>query len=139
MKYSEAKWILEEFDGDRTIIENIENGETNFYSNDDCYRFIQSDNIDDVMRDELLCDEYLLGGFNASFISEITGLDVSVIEKGQSADNYELLGALMALHIEEVIDLYVSYDGYGHHFASYDGDENEVTINGNLWYYFKVN
>lgn len=30
-------------------------------------------------------------------------------------------------------------DGYGHHFASYDGEELEIMLNGDLYYFFRVN
>lgn len=30
-------------------------------------------------------------------------------------------------------------DGYGHHFASYDGEELEIMLNGDLYYFFRTN
>ena len=30
-------------------------------------------------------------------------------------------------------------DGYGHHFASYDNEELEIMLNGDLYYFFRTN
>lgn len=36
----------------------------------------------------------------------------------------------------EFAQAYSSVDGYGHHFNSYDGNEEEITINGNDYIVF---
>jgi hypothetical protein len=139
MKYSEAKFILKEFDGDRSIIENIENGETDFWNPFYTYRFIKGDVIDTVQREELAGDTYVLGCFNASFLSEVTSWPVALIEAAQDGEAFEALGEaiLNEGYLDKLQELYATYDGYGNHFASYDGNDNEVTINGQLWHYFR--
>ena len=99
------------------------------------YRFIHSDRIDDILEDELLWDEYVLGCFNAWFISDIIDMDIEAVEALQKADKYEVLGKMMIPHIEKVAEEYVRHDGYGHHFAHYDGYEHEF----DNWYIFRVN
>ena len=37
--------------------------------------------------------------------------------------------------IDEVVEGYISADGYGHHFGHYDGCENDTED----YYYFRVN
>lgn len=99
------------------------------------YRFIHTDEIDSIQKEELLSDLYVLGNFTPWFIADITGLDMDTIEKAQKSESFELLGALMAKNIDEVQENYSRTDGYGHHFAIYDGQENEA---GN-YYVFRTN
>ena len=103
------------------------------------YRFIADDAIDEIMQEELLSDEYMLGCFNAWFIADILGMPTDAVEKIQKADAYEGLGALMAQHIQDVQEKYASADGYGHHFARYDGEEQEITIGEKEYHVFRVN
>jgi len=127
--------LKQNFDKDerKEIIENMQNEETDFEVAD--YRFIHKDNIDEILKDELLSDEYMLGCFSACFIADITGLDYNIVEKAQKAENFELLGALMAQKIDDVVDGFISNDGYGHHFGHYDGTEYET----GEYYYFRIN
>lgn len=110
-----------EFDNDmiKEVFENHDQGEFDFEVND--YRFIHKDHIDEIMKDELLSDEYVLGCFTAWFIADIlgesTGLTYQDIEDMQKAEQYSALGRMLSKHIDEVQKKYVSCDGYGHHFA----------------------
>jgi len=139
MKTSQVKKYLKElkdnFDKEerKEIMQNIIDDESDFEVAD--YRFIHRNFIDEVMKDELLSDTYILGCCNSWFIAEIIDLDCDIIEKAQKDENFTLLGELMAKNIEEVQEKMVSYDGYGHHFGHYDGNENEVED----YYYFRVN
>ena len=87
------------------------------------YRLIHEEDIDDILKDELLSDLWMLGCFSAWFIADITGLDLDAVEKAQKDESFELLGHLMAKNIDEVVSGFVSSDGYGHHFNSWDGSE----------------
>ena len=40
---------------------------------------------------------------------------------------------------EKTIKNVLDSDGYGNHFSSYDGSEDEITNNGNLFYIFRIN
>ena len=107
------------------VMESMSDHEDDFTIGD--FRFIAMKDIDRIMKDELSWDTYVLGFFTASFIAEILDLETSVIEHGQEAACYELLGAMMLKKIDKVQRLYVRYDGYGPHFAHYDGHEYELT------------
>ena len=120
----------------REVWENVRENKDDFEVAN--YRFISQDEIDEIMQDELSGDEYILGCFNAWFIADILGMPCDAVEKIQKAEVFEGLGALMAQKIKEVQQKYVSGDGYGHHFAQYDGEEHEITL-GNIEYYaFRV-
>jgi hypothetical protein len=90
------------------------------------FRFINDAAINQIMKDELTSDLYCLGACTPWFIADITGLDTDQIEKAQKSESFELLGALMEREIDKVQPAMVSADGYGHHFASYDGNEAEI-------------
>ena len=123
------------FDADeiQEILEQMETGEDEFeYGN---YRFINEEAIDDILTEELSSDTYILGCFNDWFIADITGLGIDAVTKAQKDESYELLGELMLQHIDEVVDEYISSDGYGHHFSGYDGSEELIGD----YYMFRVN
>ena len=93
------------------------------------YRVIATDEIASVMADELSGDEYLLGCFNANFLSGIIGIPSDAIEKIQKADGYEALGVIIAADekkLERLVDDYISADGAGHHFSASDGSETDA-------------
>ena len=92
------------------------------------YRIIENDYIESIMKDELSSDTYLLGCFNAWFLSDIMNIPMDAIEKIQSSDCYDALGIIISNNDEmmnELVDKYISTDGAGHHFSSYDGSEND--------------
>jgi hypothetical protein len=102
----------------------------------DGYRFIHENVIDSVQQTELSNDEYILGCFNASFLSGIINIDQDVIVAMQHAEAYEAVGKLV-ISLGYLADLqaeYSSADGYGHHFAHYDHEEHNI----NDFYYFRV-
>lgn len=103
----------------------------------DGYRFISKDVIDNIMQDELACDEYVLGCFNTSFLAEITGIDSEVFDAMQKSGSYEAIGKLIISgdYLAELQADYAGADGYGHHFAHYDGEEHEHAN----FYVFRVN
>lgn len=92
------------------------------------YRVIENNDIESIMKDELLDDTYVLGCFNAWFLSDIMGIPSEAIEKIQSADCCDALGIIIANNdgmINELVSRYISSDGAGLHFSSYDGSEND--------------
>ena len=100
------------------------------------YRFIHEDAIDDILADELSSDEYVLGCFNASFIASVTKWPIVLIEAAQKGDQFEAIGkAIINGHfLQEMAEQYAKSDGYGHHFARYDGKEHVI---GN-YYAFRI-
>lgn len=103
------------------------------------YRFIKVSEIDTIQQNELKDDLYILGCFTDWFIADNTNLSLKVVQALQKAEAFSELGELMVDDIETLQSEYSRLDGYGHHFAHYDGNENEITLNDVEYYYFKVN
>lgn len=106
------------------------------------YRFIHKDHIDGIMVEEMEADPYALGCFSASAIADVTGIDQEAIQMMQGAEAFEGIGQMLirggtsiGRWVELLQDYYQRFDGYGHHFAHYDGEEHQV---GN-WYVFRIN
>jgi hypothetical protein len=140
--YSEAKAIIEfcqENDIDfKEVIENMTE-ETNEFEVSD-YRFILETDIDEIQKDELESDAYILGCFNADFISDNSDLSYDIVKALQEGEKFEELGNHL-IDNDSVLDMqqeYARLDGYGHHFSYYDGSTHEDLIH--LGYYaFRVN
>lgn len=113
-----------DFDAIMEVIQEMNDANEDFEVND--YRFIHTDEIDQIQQDELTGDLYILGCFTDWFIAETTNIDLAVIQALQKAEASEELGKLMEPHIEEIQSKYASMDGYGHHFNHYDGNEIEL-------------
>ncbi|MBQ3569562.1 MAG: hypothetical protein IJA20_02690 [Methanocorpusculum sp.] len=106
------------------------------------YRFICSDKIDEIMQDELASDMCLLGCFNSNFLADILNLPEVLISAAQTAGAYEAIGetVIQFNKLEDLQEAYVNADGYGHHFAYYDHEELELTINSEQSFYmFRIN
>lgn len=102
----------------------------------DNYRFIRAECIDDIQKEELSDDEYILGFFRSYFIADTCDIDIEVVEALQKAEAYEALGRLMLKNgIDELQEEYARQDGYGHHFAHYDHETHEI----GEYYAFRVN
>jgi len=101
------------------------------------YRFILQSEIDQIMVEDLKQDEYLLGCFSDWFLADCLEIDVDVIKAMQKVEEFDAIGKLILSmgKIEELQEMYVSSDGYGQHFAGYDGNEEEFKN----YYYFRVN
>ena len=107
----------------RDVFEAIQNEETDFEV--DGVRFIHTDHIDQIQQEELLSDTYILGCFNADFLSGHLPWDTDTIRDLQDKEQFEAIGALVAQNIEAIQAEYSGLDGYGHHFNRYDGSEWE--------------
>jgi hypothetical protein len=82
--------------------------------------------------------------FNASFLASFTGLPEEMFsgmqDKCEGANDafktcVELAKGGMAAFVSEAI----SADGRGHFMSSYDGEENDVEINGTRFYIYRIN
>jgi len=109
-------------------IDDIEGGEV---------RVIKMSEIDQILADELENDSYILGCFNADFISAQTDFDIELVQACQTGEAYEALGnaIVKACNMIEFGQAYSNADGYGHHFAGYDHEEHEA----NEYYIFRTN
>jgi hypothetical protein len=142
MKYSEIKTLksfteaLVSTPSYREVLENVLNGNEDFEV--DNVRFISEDSILSVLAEELTSDLYCLGCFNAGFIADQCNWPIELVEATQKGEAFEALGKAIEdnTDMEEFAEAYASEDGYGHHFNSYDGGEEEITINGNTYFVF---
>ena len=140
--FSELKIIhsfCEENDIDfKETVSNILENERDFEVED--HRFIHFDDIDEIQQEELRSDLYLLGCFNAYFLADNTSLSLKVIEVLQKNEAYEELGELVQEDVENIQRGYAYLDGYGNHFAYYDGKGLELfDVNGSDYYVFRIN
>jgi hypothetical protein len=115
-----------------SILDDMAQGTADFEYSD--YRFIRTDVIDVRQQEELASDLYILGCFNADFLAGCTDIDREVIQALQEAESFEALGKLLLPHTKAIQEEYSSIDGYGNHFAHYDGDEHEIGD----YYAFKI-
>lgn len=83
-----------------------------------------------------------LWAFNPSFLSGETGIDIAVFEAIQSNDKCEGNNDAIESCIDDMdgfIESAISADGRGHFMSSYDGAENEETVNGITYYIYRIN
>jgi len=98
------------------------------------YLVLTDSEADETAREYILDS---LWAFNASFIIGECGLDMSGEESLKSMQEKSCEGANDFIKsliektcgIDSFVDSAVSADGRGHFLSSYDGEENEVTVN----------
>jgi hypothetical protein len=141
LEYSEIKQLYElaeELGIDaRELVTKVDEDEKEFYLGG--YRFIQETYIDEIQVEELESDPYILGCFNTGFIADNTELDYEIVQALQEGDKYDALGRYIIdnRYTEGMQEEYARLDGYGHHFASYDGHTHEDILHLD-YYFFKV-
>lgn len=127
MELSEARsiyWFCREYGLDfRDAMENIIANKKDFVI--DNYRFVDKDEIDDIMGKEMESDPFMLGCFRSTFLEYHTGLTARIVEALQKAEEYEAIGEYI---IEEglVADMqqdWAGQEGYGPHFSPYDSKQ----------------
>lgn len=84
-------------------------------------------------------DAYHLGMFNTEFIQNYVPIDYDVIKTMQEAEAWEAIGKIIESggKVKEMMEDYISVDGIGHAFGSYDHNSNETygTLEGNDFHY----
>lgn len=87
-----------------------------------------------------------LWAFNASFLASETGFPIEVFTalqnqcEGANDAIYNMVdGYKSDTDIDSFIDAAISADGRGHFMSSYDGNENEETVNGTTYYIYRIN
>jgi hypothetical protein len=86
-----------------------------------------------------------LWAFNASFIANEIDLDEEVIQaihdngkcEGNNDTIYNLIQKLG--DFDNFVEEAISTDGRGHFMSSYDGNENEETVNDETFYIYRIN
>lgn len=138
MLETETTGILDDMDLDQeehdTIAQLIENAEIDFRIGE--YRFIHQDEIDSIQQEELSSDTYILGCFNADFITDNTNLGYEIVKALQQGEQFIALGKFIVNngYLEGIQAEYARLDGYGNHFASYD----HKTLEYQEYYVFRL-
>jgi hypothetical protein len=105
------------------------------------WRVIDSEDIDQIMRDELEGDTYVLGCASSWFLADVLGMSTAAVEAIQNAECFGALGE-MVLSMGKLGDYQqgiVRHYGYGPHFAHYDGAEHDIPeIDGRRYIAFRV-
>lgn len=117
----------------------------------DILKFIANDLNLDIVRDEVRHIEEEIETGEYDFFAEIDGEEYRFIREDEIWEIYveqiketveECYTGKMewwiAIDWEETAENCLQ-DGYGHTFASYDGEEREVTIDGDEYYVFRTN
>ena len=113
MKYSQVKQVIEFCNGlfsQPDVRQVITEAELSDDFDVDGVRFISSDSIDKIWTESLI--EMIKDCYDLSDVPDFVAIDWE-----ETAENCKV-------------------DGMGHHFNSYDGGEEEVTINGTLYHVF---
>lgn len=128
MNYTKAKQTAQTLQDIGVIdwkeaIRQMNDGDSDFYIGD--FRFIADHAIDAIQQDELESDSYILGCFASWLLADVLGISTESVEKIQQASP-EALGEMVIAQgkVAAVQYAYSSADGYGHHFAHYDGNEH---------------
>lgn len=105
------------------------------------YRYISSEAIFDILVVEL-ADPEIIGYFNSSFLAELLDIPEEIVESTCQADKGELIGSIIIQEglVGKLAEEYIRIDGYGHHFAHYDGNCLELMSSPDQvdWYMFKI-
>lgn len=131
--YTGAECVVE-------IVDNVVNGISDFIVDD--YRFINANSIDKILADELVSDKHVLGCFSDWMIADAAGVPRDLVSIIQEEGAFEALGRWMARDrelVSRLAELSVRYSDYGCHFAGYDGQQHEMSVNDALFYVFRVN
>lgn len=80
--------------------------------------------------------------FSPEYLEDVTGIDAEVFEiltsKCETSNRAILSIIEKTFGIDEFIEQSILLDGRGHFIASYDGVENEVYIDGEMIYVYRV-
>ena len=122
----------------RELYDNVINEVDDFEV--DNYRFIKESEVLNEAVNMFKGDNYILGCFNADFISDNTNLSYNVVKALQKAEAFEELGELIQDNdLDSFIEEYARLDGWGHVFGSYDHTSDEITLNDESYIVFRTN
>ena len=107
------------------------------YNND--YLVLTDEEADEKAKQYILDSVW---AFNPSFLSSFTGFDIEVFEaiqnNGRCESNNDAILSMIKDEDDFVSDA-ISADGRGLFLSSYDGCENEETVNGTIFYIYRQN
>ena len=93
--------------------------------------FINDEYSLDCLVERQESDLYVLGCFNAEFIADFIELDYDTIKTMQESESFTALGKIIKSsgNLRDMMESYISLDGAGHAFGSYDHSNDEVYYN----------
>jgi hypothetical protein len=106
-------------------------------NNMDDYSVLTDDEADKAVKgyiEESVCF------FKSDFIAAHSEVDEEVIKKLQELyeDSNNAIKSLIK-DFDHFVDDAICADGRGHFLSSYDGEENEINVNGNTYYIYRTN
>jgi hypothetical protein len=106
-------------------------------NNMDDYSVLTDDEADKAVKgyiEESVCF------FKSDFISAHSEVDEEVIKKLQELyENSNTAIRSLIKDFDHFVDDAICADGRGHFLSSYDGEENEINVNGNTYYIYRTN
>lgn len=111
------------------------------FDNDDY--LVLTDEEADEKAEEYITDS--LWAFNPSFLASMTDFDEEVFQaisdNGKCESNNDVIFNTIkkTCGIEDFVTAAIQADGRGHFMSSYDGEENEETVNGQTFYIYRQN
>ncbi len=144
------EWVEEKL-GERRLSEEhlmewLEETQYELEYNEDGDYIVLTDSEADEKAEEYIEDT--LWAFNAGFLSEVTGFDVSIFEavqsNGKCEDNNGAILQLVGDNIGLLVQDAISSDGRGHFLNTYDGEETEFnckdyTGNNECLFVYRIN
>lgn len=133
MKYSTLKELINMTDKE-TVRAFIDGDDMH----DQAYTVMsESDTMDYIVNS--YSDEYMLGCFNAWYIADNTNIPLKAVESLQKYGAYSELGELILsdTSVEKFLEDAIALDGVGHFVSSYDGNAEDIHIDGSLHYVWK--
>jgi hypothetical protein len=115
----------------------VEEYDEDDYSND--YMVLTDEEADEKAK-EYIIDT--LWAFNPSFLASETDIDIEVFEAIQDNGRCESNNKAILSMIDDedsFVDSAISADGRGHFMSTYDGNENEETVNGTTYFIYRIN
>jgi hypothetical protein len=106
---------------------------------DDDYQVLTDEEADEKAKEYILDS---LWAFTPNFLSSVTGVDEDVFVAIQNNNKCESNNdAILSLvdDEDELVEEAIRWDGRGHFMSSYDGCENEETVNGVTYFVYRQN
>lgn len=107
------------------------------YNND--YLVLTDEEADEKAKEYILDSVW---AFTPSFLSSFTGFDIEVFEAIQNNGRCESNNNAILSMIDDEDDFVndaITADGRGHFMSSYDGNENEESVNGTTYFIYRIN
>jgi len=115
----------------------VEEYNENDFDND--YLVLTDEEADEKAKEQILDSVW---AFNASFLASETDIDVEVFEAIQNNGRCESNNKAILSMIDDedsFVEAAISADGRGHFLSPYDSNENEETVEGQIFYIYRQN